>query len=148
MGVCSGSGVGSGGGDGARSGIFFLPPITPSPFLGFFGGSCAAGSGTASLGRGEAVGVRLRGGDESSGSRSVASFVGTTWGCGDMLLFLGFGLGGEMADLVSCALCRGTTSCCWGFSEFVYVWCYRGSVVCRTYLKLIDLASRGCLVAI
>lgn len=83
MGVCSGSGVGSSGGDGARSGIFFLPPITPRPFLGFFGGSIAAGSGEAGLRGGEAVGVRLRGGGESSGSGSasdsvaVASFVGT-----------------------------------------------------------------------
>lgn len=112
MGLCLGPGVGSGGGDGARSEIFFWPPITPSPFLGFFVGSRAAGSNSASLGGGEAVGVRLRGGGEGSGSRSVASFVGTAWGCGDMLFFLGFGLGGEMADLVSCALCRGTISCC------------------------------------
>lgn len=127
MGICSGSGVGSGGGDGARSGIFFLPPITPSPFLGFFGGSCAGGSGTGSVGGGEAVGVRFRGGGDSSGSRSVASSVGSAWG---WLFSLGFGLGAEMVDLVFCALCRGTTSCCLGFSEFVYFWCYRGSVVC------------------
>lgn len=133
MDVCSGSGVGSGGGEGARSKILFLPPITPRPFLGFFGGSMAAVSGTAGLGGGEGVGVRLRGEGEiscsGSGSASdsvaVASFTGTAWGCGDRLFFLGVGLGGEMAGLVSFTLCRGTTSCCWGFSEFRCFQCYR-----------------------
>lgn len=128
MGACLGSGVVSGGGEGARSGsgsgTFFLPPITPSPFLGFFGGSFSGVSGTAGFGGGEAVGVcPRRGGGESSGSGSasdsvaVASFVCTAWACGDRLFFLRFGLGGDIADFVSRTLCRGTTSCCCKFSE-------------------------------
>lgn len=98
IGLAGGEGA---GGEGGFSSFFFLPPITPSPPLFFFGGDTGSGdlgagltSGDGGSGVGSAfggVGVRFwRGGASGSESEAVlspASRGGS--GCGGLDAFLG-----------------------------------------------------------
>lgn len=110
------------GGEGVRwgcfSSFFFLPPMTPSPPFGFFGGSwdwdwvC----GAAGVGLGEALGLPFRcGAGSGSGwgftSDAVGWSVFSAGGCGERLFFFTSDTGGEIAGVLFRVLNRGGVSC-------------------------------------
>lgn len=101
-----------GGGDGVCWGgcstFFFLPPMTPSPPFGFFGGSLVWGGGDGCFGSGGGMGVRSRcGAGSGSDSDAVAWSVSFVGRCGEGLFFFALDTEGFLARSFS----RGGVSC-------------------------------------